>query len=197
MELFLASFTDLLVLGQDKEAADTRSYFHRGQSGGGKKSQLQNMIDTECPNFNCSMLDIKSLDCILEKPTLEKSKHPDVTGLEEDEITLLKSDFWDKKEGSHQKMLECTCCSEISVEEIMTEKGDQDGRSLPFRGNKKGLLQDMVDTVCPDFDCSELDIESLDCTFDKATFQKLKHPDVTELDENKITQLKSDFWAKK
>ncbi len=121
MKLFLASFTVLLAIGQTKEAVDTRLHFLCGQSGGGKKGQIQNMIDSECPNFNCSVFDIKSLECTFEKPNFKKPKHPDVTGLEKDKIILLKSEFWDKKEGSRQQMLECTCCAKMSVEDYLAK----------------------------------------------------------------------------
>ena len=55
-----------------------------------------------------------------------------------------------------------------------------------------GRLQNKIDTTCPTYDCGAVDIDDLDCTFEKP-----ERPDLTGLSEEEIAQLKSDLQAKK
>ncbi len=144
--------------------------------------RLQNMIDTTCSTYDCEPVDIDVLDCTFEKP-----KRPDLTGLSEDEIAQLKSDFQAKKEERREQMLKCACCGDMSVEDILAAKGDGNenggrpglssgggsGAGRPGgmgEGSRPGgegggsLTQEMLDEKCETFDCSTVEAESVDCT---------------------------------
>ena len=62
-----------------------------------------------------------------------------MTGLDEDEdeITELKTQFKDENEERRTNMSGCACCSVMSAEEMLADKGgEQGGGSCPIRGDR-------------------------------------------------------------
>ncbi|KAL7542885.1 hypothetical protein ACHAXR_013187 [Thalassiosira sp. AJA248-18] len=124
MKSFLPYVAVLLALF--KANADPQSRTLR-QSGG----QLQDMISTMCPTFDCNT--VYTDDCTFERP-----ERPDMSGLTEDQISELKSEFRAKKEERRQKMLGCACCDGMSEEDILAAKGDGGSLSRPGGGGGPG-----------------------------------------------------------
>jgi len=130
MKLFLASSALLLV---SKAQAAPEARMLPRQAGG----RLQNMIDTECPGFNCVGVQVESLECTFERP-----ERPDMAGMDEDEIAQLKSELEAKKQEHKENLLKCACCKNMSVEDILAAKGDQEG-SRPQEGGSGRPGMDM------------------------------------------------------
>lgn len=182
MKASLRYATFLLALfGANADQQEPRVLRQAGGSVPG--GRLQNMIDTTCSTYDCEAVDIDGLDCTFEKP-----ERPDLTGLSEDEIAQLKSDFQAEKEERREKMLKCACCGDMSVEDILAAKGDGDGNGgrpglssgggsgagrpggmgggnrPEGEGGGGAFTQEMLDEKCEEFDCSTVEAESVDCT---------------------------------
>jgi len=105
------------------------------QSGGRNPGdRLQNMIDNECGDADsiCDGVDLESV-CTFENPV-----KPDMTDLDVDRIAELKTQFRAKKEECKQQMLKCACCANMSVEDILAARGDQDGSHFGGGGGGGG-----------------------------------------------------------
>ncbi|KAL7550972.1 hypothetical protein ACHAWF_014180 [Thalassiosira exigua] len=97
-----------------------------GGRPGGKLSpeKLQNMVDTECLGFDCEGNTAETLTCTFDKP-----ERPDLAGLGEDEKAEMKADFKAKKKACKQKMIQCACCADMSVDDILAAMGKVGGAS--------------------------------------------------------------------
>eukprot|EP00581_Thalassiosira_minuscula_P009840 CAMPEP_0183706664 /NCGR_PEP_ID=MMETSP0737-20130205/3429_1 /TAXON_ID=385413 /ORGANISM="Thalassiosira miniscula, Strain CCMP1093" /LENGTH=194 /DNA_ID=CAMNT_0025934129 /DNA_START=153 /DNA_END=737 /DNA_ORIENTATION=- len=72
---------------------------------------------------------------------------------------------------------------------------NSEARLLRKGGDKLGRLQSMIETECGDGNsiCDGVDTNALDCTFEKPP----ERPDMTDVDEDRKAQLKTEFRAKK
>ena len=130
MKLSLSFFAALLALCKaDKVDSDSDSRRLRGR---GKLSpgRIENMLDTKCPDFDC---DATTVECTFERP-----ERPDTSGMDEDEKAEMWTEFKAKKEERRQKMLECVCCSGMSVEDILALKAEAGGSRPSGMGGSGG-----------------------------------------------------------
>jgi cytochrome c556 len=122
-----------------------------GGRPGGKLSpeKLQNMVDTECLGFDCEGNTAETLTCTFDKP-----ERPDLAGLGEDEIAELKADFKAKKKECKQKMIQCACCADMSVDDILAAMGNVGGASSSGGGFEKFTMGNAFSSTSGDGDGS-------------------------------------------
>jgi hypothetical protein len=110
--------------------------------GGGKKGppspeRLQAKIDETCPTFDCNDIEADSLDCTLE----ERPGRPDFSSMTDAEIEAFKAEMMAKKEEKKEQVMNCACCADISVEELLGGEGKVDGLSFLLEStNSDGIV---------------------------------------------------------
>jgi hypothetical protein len=107
------------------------------------------MVDTECLGFDCEGNTAETLTCTFDKP-----ERPDLTGLGEDEIAELKADFKAKKKECKQKMIQCACCADMSVDDILAAMGKAGGASSFVGGYEKFPMGNAFSSTSGDSDRS-------------------------------------------
>ena len=91
-----------------------------GESGAPSPERLQALIDETCPTFDCTTVNTDTLDCTMEEPPAR----PDLSSMTDVEKDALKADIMAKKEEKKEQVMNCACCADISVEELLGGEGN-------------------------------------------------------------------------
>ena len=170
--------------GKDKGKGDPRD---------GKRKAIKSMIEKECkPESTCSDVDTNTLNCTFESP--ERDERPDWDSLTDEEIAERKA----ARDERLQRILQCVCCTDATVEELLP--GDKEGRPGKGNGKDKGkgdrrdgkrkAIKSMIEKECkPESTCSDVNTNSLDCTFKSPV--RDERPDWDSLTNEEIAERKA------
>ena len=145
---------------------------------------IQEIIATDCTAFNCSAVYTDSIDCTIEMPMNKaESTLSDFMNMTEAEREEFSTEAQSRKEDRRQHILECACCTENGLEELMSTKKEAAGnfesglptleksRPIEAGGNDNSespggsgiTIKEMLDEKCPAFNCASIDEDSVDC----------------------------------
>ncbi|EED86935.1 hypothetical protein THAPSDRAFT_269876 [Thalassiosira pseudonana CCMP1335] len=126
------------MLGRVNFAQDSRPSDSGGRGQGTPSADhLQALIDETCPTFDCTTVNTDTLDCTMEEPPAR----PDFSSMTDVEKDALKADMMAKKEEKKEQVMNCACCADISVEELLGGEGKVDGLSFLLEStNSDGIV---------------------------------------------------------
>jgi hypothetical protein len=152
---------------------------------GDKLPFLEAMIEDECLDLTCPEV----VDCDIERP--ERPDFANMTAEEKEEALGTMSSM---REEHRQKIIECVCCSEATVEDFIPGEGDafQGFGHGPWHGHhghggKLPFVEAMVEDRCLDFTCpDENAVDAIDCDIERPARQELSGMTAEE---------KKDMWV--